>query len=444
MNTSHQRWLLEQLPQWEREGLLTADAARTLRERNAVDDSQPGAAQIVMGALGALLIGTGLIAVIGYNWDDFSRPVRLLFAFLPLLGTQLFSFRVLQRGAASSAWVCETAALLQTLATGACIALVSQIYNLGGEWPDFLFWWFMLSLPLVWVLRSHAVAIFYLIAIAIWSVNQVEHGKPWFDSPLLYPLLLLGLLPYWPGWKNRAPLSISVRWVMTISAIFGFCSVAVFVTTPNSSYYFGSNERCFFWLWTLTAAALVLLPLNQNGIEESTRRKPQVVLGTLWLLGYGVAATFHHVGNAILQGALHAVQMPWCWGLLTVFVIFVLLASARKRWAVLAIASVVLLPLLSFPFALNKDGYDGTLLSWLATLHLAIIGITLIVLEFAGKKGAPRLGALLLSVLIIARMADSHFSLLAKGLVFIAVGVAFLAFNILMSRQLKKKQAAAV
>lgn len=443
MNTSHQRWLLEQLPQWEREGLLTADAARTLRERNAVDDSQPGLAQIVMGALGALLIGTGLIAVIGYNWDDFSRPVRLLFAFLPLLLTQLFSFRVLQRGAASSAWVRETAALLQALATGACIALVSQIYNLGGDWPDFLFWWFMLSLPLVWVLRSHAVAIFYLIAIAIWSVNQVDHGRPWFDSPLLYPLLLLGLLPYWPGWKNQAPLSNSVRWVLTLSAIFGLCSAAVFVTTPNRSHNFGSSELCFIWLWTLTAAALVLLPLSQNGIVESTRRKPQVVLGSLWLLGYGVAATFSDVSDDILKGASQALHLPWCWGLLAVLVVFALLAFVRKRWAALAIASVTVLPLLSFPFAQNKGGYDGTLLSWLATLHLAAIGITLIVLEFAGKKSAPRLGALLLSVLIITRMADSHFSFLAKGLAFIGVGIAFLVFNILMSRQLKKKQAAA-
>ncbi|MDB6005027.1 MAG: hypothetical protein JWR15_2014, partial [Prosthecobacter sp.] len=298
MNTSHQRWLLEQLPQWEREGLLTAESARTLRDRNAVDDSQPGLAQIVMGALGALLIGTGLIAVIGFNWDDFSRPVRLLFAFLPLLFTQLFSFRVLQRGAASSPWVRETAALLQALATGACIALVSQIYNLGGEWPDFLFWWFMLSLPLVWVLRSQAVAIFYLIAIAIWSVNQVGAGKPWYDSPLIYPLLLLGLLPYWPGWKNHAPLSNSLRWVMTISAIFGFCSIAVFVSNEDN-HYPGYHYQTFLWLWTLIAAAFVLFPLSQNGIEESTRRKPQVVLGSLWLLGYGVAATFHDVSADI-------------------------------------------------------------------------------------------------------------------------------------------------
>lgn len=443
MNTSHQRWLLEQLPQWEREGLLTADAARTLRERNAVDDSQPGVAQIIMGSLGALLIGTGLIAVIGFNWDDFSRPVRLLFAFLPLLLTQLFSFRVLQRGAASSAWVRETAALLQALATGACIALVSQIYNLGGEWPDFLFWWLLLSLPLVWVLRSTAVAIFYLIGIAIWSVNQADRGMPWFDSPLLYPLLLLGLLPYWPGWKNQAALSVSVRWVMTISAIFGFCSVDAFVIT-RSSVYVGNDIQSFLSLWTLTAAAFALFPLSQNGIEEPTRRKPQVVLGSLWLLGYGVAATFRDVSGDILKGALHALHLPWCWALVTVFVVFALLAALRKRWAVLAIASVALLPLLTFPFAQNKDGYDGTLLSWFATLHLAIIGITLIVLEFVGRKGAPRLGASLLSALIIARMADSDLSLLAKGVVFIAVGVAFLAFNILMSRMLKNKATASV
>lgn len=81
-------------------------------------------------------------------------------------------------------------------------------------------------------------------------------------------------------------------------------------------------------------------------------------------------------------------------------------------------------------------------MSWLVTLHLSVIGITLILLDFIGKRGASRLGALLLSVLIIARMADSHFSLLAKGLAFIAVGVAFLAFNFFVSRQPRQRHAA--
>lgn len=440
MNNSRQRWLLEQLPQWEREGLLTADAARTLRERHAPDASQLGLAQLVMGSLGALLIGAGLIAVIGYNWDDFSRPVRLLFAFLPLLLTQVFGFRVLQRGDACAAWVRETAAVLQAFAAGAAIALVSQIYNLGGEWPDFLFWWFLLSLPLTWVLRSHAVAIFYLVTTAIWSVNQVAPGRPWHDSPLIYPLLLLGLLPYWPGWARKEALSISLRWVMTICAFIGLASAAVFVTEQPGDYP-RFHPAAFLWLWTLSAAAIALFPLNKAGINEDNGRKPQVVLGSLWLLGYGVAATFSEASNDIIKGASHALELPWCWGLLTVLAGFVAYAWVRRRWALLAIASVALLPLISIPF-MGQGETGRSLLSWLATLHLSLIGITLIVLDFIGKHGASRLGALLLSVLIIARMADSHFSLLAKGLAFIAVGVAFLAFNFFMSRQHRQQHAA--
>jgi uncharacterized membrane protein len=424
-----QRWLAEQLPAWEREGLITPDAASTLRARYPVDSSQPGLAQIVMGILGALLIGTGLIAVLGYNWDAFSRPVRLLFAFLPLLLTQLFSMRVLHRGSACPDWVRECAGLLQALAAGACIALVSQIYNLEGEWPNFLFWWFLLSLPLAWALRSHAVALFYLITIAIWSVNQTDQGRPWHDSALLYPLLLLGLLPYWPGlaWRGSiAVLPVSVRWFLTVSAWVGLTSAAVAATHATGSDHFKTH----LYLWTLTAAGMVLFPLTRAGIAETTGRKPQVVLGTLWLLGYGIAGTFFDQGSGILDAAAAATQVPWGRALLAVVAAFAAVAVWQRRWAVLSLASIVLLPLL---VALLMPG-ESTALSWLCTTHLGIIGITLIVLDLTGRQGAPRLGAALFSMLVIARMADSDLSLLTKGIAFIVVGVAFLAFNIFVSR----------
>jgi uncharacterized membrane protein len=440
MSTSHHRWLHQQLPQWEQDGLLSADAASTLRHRHPVDSSQPGVAQLVMGALGALLIGTGLIAIIGSNWDAFSRPVRLLFAFLPLLGSQAFSLHVLRRGTAAAGWIRETAALLQTLAIGACIALVSQIYHLGGDWPDFLFWWFLLTLPLVWVLRSRAAAIFYLIAIATWSVNQVQAGQPWHNSPLLYPVLLLGVLPYWPGLSQpRQPLSLSVRWIMAISAAAGLCSTAAFMTSQGSALY--RHADTFLWLCTLTAAGFTLFPLTHAGINESIWRKPQVILGTLWLLGYAMVATFHEVSDDVLRGASSALTLPWAQGLLAVLLGLALLAAKQRRWAVLSIASVVLLPLLLQPLVHAGTGDHFNWLSSLITLHLSILGITLILLEFAGKPSAPRLGAALLSLLIMLRMADSHFSFLAKGITFILIGVAFLGFNILMSRHHRRTHA---
>jgi len=221
MKTSNQRWLHQQLPKWEQEALLSTEAARILRERHPVEAEGPGIAQLVMGLLGALLIGTGLIAVIAYNWDDFSRPVRLLFAFLPLLLTQIISLAVLRRGELVSAWIREASAILQAFASGAGIAIVSQIYHLGGNWQAFLFWWMILSLPLAWVLRSHAVACLYLAGIAIWSLGQIESARVWYDGAAIYPVLLLGLLPYWPGTNQIRPLPVPVRWFLVLSAGVG-------------------------------------------------------------------------------------------------------------------------------------------------------------------------------------------------------------------------------
>jgi len=110
--------------------------------------------------------------------------------------------------------------------------------------------------------------------------------------------------------------------------------------------------------------------------------------------------------------------------------LFAFHAIRTSRWAVLAVTSIILPPL----FGLIFGSSAAIAVPWLMTLHLLVLGITLIVLEFSGRRGAPRLGAALLCVLLIARMFESELSLLAKGLAFIVIGVAFLAFNIAMGR----------
>lgn len=437
MNTSHQRWLLEQLPQWEREGLLTADAARTLRERHAVDDSQPSIGQIIMGSLGALLIGAGLITVIGYNWDAYSRPVRLLFAVVPLLAAQLLSLRALLKGEAALAWVRESTALFQALATGACIAIVSQIYNLGGAWPDFLFWWMLLSLPLAWVLRSTSVAIFYLIGITVWSLHQVDHVLHWYDSALLYPVLLAGLAPFWPGWPLRWRLSPSLQYVMTLSVGLGLAAAAassVFVYQDGrvASMYSHSGREydVIIWLWIFNAAAILLLPTQPPPLHEKRRHDPHVSLAALFLLGTSVWLSFFDLSSFLLETLARALAQPWAWGMLTCMVGFVVVAVRQQRWGLVGVGSLAFTPVVAL--ALGSAGLAW--LPWLMNAHLLLLGVLLILLDFTGRRGAPRLGAALICALIIVRMFESELSLLLKGLVFIAVGVAFLAFNIFTSR----------
>jgi hypothetical protein len=426
MSASRQRWLLEQIPDWEREGLLTPEAAVRLRERYAEAARRPGLGQILLGALGALLIGSGLIAVLAHNWDDFSRPVRLLCAFLPLLVTQIFSWYALRRDVAT--WVRETAGLLQALAAGACIALVSQIYHLGGDWPDFLRAWFLLALPLAWVLRSDAVSLFYLVAITVWTLNRSELEVTWQDSAMLFPLLLLALLPRW--WRQPAPGTV-LRWLLACAAALGLASAAI--TALEHGEGISRRGHAVPLLWSLLAAGFVLLPLNARGLGESLARKPQIILGGLWLFGFGLAATFRSLGLELLKGLPVLLSLPVGWLGFTLLAGFMVLAVRQQRWAVLAVASVVLLPLLVHAF--SPDTPRGTLLAGFFTLHLALVGLTLILLDFAGRPSAPRLGAAVLSLLVITRMADSDLSLLTKGLAFILVGSAFLAFNFFMSRR---------
>ena len=320
----------------------------------------------------------------------------------------------------------ETAALFQSLTTVACLAIVSQIYNLGGAWPDLLFGWMLLILPLIWVMRAKSVAILYLIGITIWPFGQFESGVAWHASPLIYPLLLAGLLPIWPGWPAKNPPSTWMRWMITPCAIIGLCCAASFATyfTIDGGIV-NVNDEVAIWLCSLVIACIALFPLNANGVSEPNARKPQVILGSMLLLGFGLAFTFKDVSNELshLSGAL---RMPWTWGLLLIIAAFGTLAVVQKRWAVLAIAMIAILPL--FGMVLGEWQH------WFVTLYLAALGIALIVLEFTGHRGSPRLGATLISLLTIARMADSDFPLLTKGIIFIVVGIAFLVFNLLILR----------
>ena len=432
MSLLHQRWLAEQLPAWEREGLVTADAARLLRARYGVEQ-RAGLAQLVVGAIGGLLIGTGLIAVLAYNWDDFPRWMRLLLALGPLAASQAGSWLVLQRGEGAKPWLREAAAVVQTLAAGAAMALVSQIYNLPGSWTDLLFWWCVVAVPLAWVLRSHAVAIAYLVGIMVWAIAQAENRVSPFsaaaaaDLRLWQPLLLAGILPLWPGADLRDRPPPGSRLVLAISALVGLLAVAAQVAFRPYD-----QHAPFFWLVMLTTVVVMLFPLDRAGIAEPLARKPHVPLGGFTLMGMALVATYEDPARTLVEGVGPALGLGWCWLLLAVGAGFAALAFRQGRFAVLAVAGLALVPLVAYPLTPADAGGWPVAITY--SLVLLATAITLIGLEFTGRQGAARIGATLIAILVILRMADADVSLLVKGIVFIVIGSGFLGFNALISR----------
>ncbi|MBX7210035.1 MAG: DUF2157 domain-containing protein [Verrucomicrobiaceae bacterium] len=445
MSQSHHRWLIDRLPEWEKCGIVPADVAERLRtlaeEGERAEASGRGesrVAQIVLGGLGALLVGAGVLALIAHNWDQVPRSLRIAGSFVLMASAQGLVAWILRRGDAVQRWVREAGALFLVLAAGGCLALVAQIYNLGGDWPDFLFAWTLLVVPVMWATRAHACALFHLVCITIWSLSHIDtwrHHHPWQESPCLYPLLLAAALVYWPGiGKPRPALPNAVRWTAAASAMIGFDSLATWIVERT-----GGGEAG--WLWMLTAAVIAMVPLCKIGIDERLSRKPQVVLGALVLFFAAFFCSTAWGARELVSSLETSVYLPWCWVLMGLFVVFAVSALIQRRWAVAAVGSLALTPLLSLASMHLHARPD---LAWAFTIQLFAIGLVMILAEFFGAKGSPRFGALLIAVLIVVRMGDSELSFITKSVVFIVTGLAFIGFNLVWSRKIgaKRKEAA--
>jgi uncharacterized membrane protein len=124
---------------------------------------------IVFGILGSLLVSLGIILILAHNWDDLTRTTKSIFAFIPLvIGQGLCAFSLWKKRD-STAWR-EASAVFLYFAIGACISLISQIYNIPGNLTSFLLTWLLLGLPLVYLLNSSSASLLYIIGITYYGL----------------------------------------------------------------------------------------------------------------------------------------------------------------------------------------------------------------------------------------------------------------------------------
>ena len=107
----------------------------------------------------------------------------------------------------------------------------------------------------------------------------------------------------------------------------------------------------------LSAAAVLLFPLDRNGIAETLARKPQVLLGGLALVIMALVATYEYPARELVESVGFALPLGWCWLLLVVVSGFAVIACWQGRYAVLAVAALVVFPLLAAP--LSSDTSSG-------------------------------------------------------------------------------------
>src|SRR5699024_5056903 len=150
---------------------------------------------VIFGILGALLSGMGVILIMAYNWADLSVAIKSIIAFVPLFIAQLAGFYTLGWQRHNPVWK-EGSGVAIIMGVGACLFLISQIYNYPESENSLLFLWMLLILPVPYILNSGAASMIYIGGIT-YHAAYLGYFTNGTSEIWMYWLLLGAIFPYY-------------------------------------------------------------------------------------------------------------------------------------------------------------------------------------------------------------------------------------------------------
>ena len=436
MNQSKKiRWLYDQLPNLIDKGIISTEVAQRLEDHYGEVDDRPAYQMgfVIAAVLGAVLVGGGIILIFAYNWEYMSIGWRTFFSFLPLVVAQCFYGYTFFKKNDNLSWIESTSAFLM-LMLASSIALISQTYNLSGSIEGFLLLWMLLSLPLLYMLNSSLVAIFYLMGISSWAVNTGD------SYAVFYWLLLLGAVPHlyrnMAKGKQESNRAMWLGWTFVI-----ICSIAYFAVIENNllEYYLLGAA---LWL-----GLFYFLGLRFYNERARWARRPFQTFGGLCIFIFSFSLCYDWPRQSISFEHLIFGRDYLSWAALTNFgiwlgVLFSYLYLAATQFQKVARIHVIVgaFPVMVLIGALlvSLEFELGAII--LANIYLLAIGIHYILNGIKTHQMAYiNLGMLLISAQIIIRFFATDFGPLLKGIIFVLLGLSFLAANYIFSKRLDKK-----
>ena len=165
--------LNRRLDAWLREGVIDADAARRIR---AFEDTRkrPTALQVLAG-LGALAVGTGLVAIVAANWAAIPPVVKLA---VDLLLGATCAYGIDRSVGRARGWSTEALLIVYYLFVLASLGLIGQIYQLGTPLHTALGVWSLATMPLLLLARSRFAGLLWAAGLITTYVINAVH---WID-----------------------------------------------------------------------------------------------------------------------------------------------------------------------------------------------------------------------------------------------------------------------
>src|ERR1700679_2559178 len=156
------------LIRWRSAGLIDEATESSIRKYESAEAQLSGRRwQVILALLmGGILLGAGVLLFVAAHWDDVSPGWRLALV-LSMIALFHMAGVVAQERFTGFA---TTMHALGTVATGAAIALVGQIFNMQEHWPAAVMLWAMSALAGWWLLGDQFQQTLALLLVPAWLI----------------------------------------------------------------------------------------------------------------------------------------------------------------------------------------------------------------------------------------------------------------------------------
>lgn len=189
-----------QIEQWLKEGTITKEqAAKMLADTSQYKKEQSSNKLIIaFSIIGAILLGIGVILFISSNWQQMPNIVKVLILLSSTAGSYYAGY-MFKYQRQTLVKVGASLIFLGALLFGATIFLIAQMYHINANSHTLILIWLIGIVPLVYALKTEAIAGLVSLLFFIWSGLFVFRNMSVesaygdiFVFPVLY--LVLGVL----------------------------------------------------------------------------------------------------------------------------------------------------------------------------------------------------------------------------------------------------------
>ena len=404
------RWLLAELPKLRQDEVIdenTADSLAKYCHDELALKAPPRKFIYTLFYIGAGMIAAGIVLFFNYNWDGFSKCQRLGIGAMPM-AVALISALWTILGQKGQLWR-EFSAVLTSVAAGMLIAVVSQIYHVGGELWEFMTLALAISIPFVYIFNSIALATVYIFGLFL----LLAGASPlycFFAVLAIQPMLHIHL-------SHKSPDRVWARYLMLFSALFGLVSCGDDGYLPLS--FFALAGTMLYAGWALSER------------HESNQRNPWLCCSFIFTLVCLAVASSH--ASFFAPSEFDHPHGVWAYWLFTGVVL-----ATNVRWFPkshldakrLCTGLLVLLPLLHY------CRVDNEVMKLIFNIYMGVYGAVLMLDGFKrGRLMTYNGGVAMVLLLIVCRFFDAELGLLTRSIAFVAIGVVMITANFVFFRK---------